>query len=78
MICKHILLITFLTSLNTFFYIQLNGSKYYYVSLTIQLNTSHLFTQLNDEIILFQTSQFNTSLLLAHSLNVKQFYLTQR
>ena len=27
----------------SFVYTQLNGSKYYYVSLTIQLNTSHLF-----------------------------------
>ena len=29
---------------NSFIYTQLNGSKYCYVSLTIQLNTSHLFT----------------------------------
>ena len=30
--------------------IKLNASKYYYVSLTIQLNIRHLFTHLNDQI----------------------------
>ena len=52
---------------------KLNGSKYCYVSVTIQLNISHLFTQLNKQTVLFQTIQFN----LSH-LNDKQFYLTQR
>ena len=28
---------------------KLNGTKYCYVSLTIQLNLSHLFTQLDDQ-----------------------------
>ena len=42
---------------------KLNGSKYCYVSLTIQLNISHLFTQLNDEIVLFQKLQFSISIL---------------
>ena len=37
---------------------KLNGSKYCYVSLTIQLNISDLFTQLNDQTILFLTIQF--------------------
>ena len=40
---------------------KLNGSKYCYVSLTIQLNISHLFTQLNDQTVLFQTIKFNFS-----------------
>ena len=41
---KHILLIMFLTNLSLFFSAQLNSSKYCNVSLTIQLNISHLFT----------------------------------
>ena len=40
---------------------QLNGSKYCYVSITIQLNISHLFIQLNVKIVLFQTIQFSIS-----------------
>ena len=40
---------------------KLNGPKYGYVSQTIQSNTSHLFTQLNDQTVLFQTIQFNIS-----------------
>ena len=55
---------------------QLNGSNYCYVSLIIQLNNNHLFTQLNDQTVLFQTIQFSISHLFAFSLNVKQFYLT--
>ena len=44
MICKHILLITFLNEPEVIvFYSQLNGSKYCSVSLTVQLNLSHLF-----------------------------------
>ena len=38
---------------------QLNGSKYFYASLTIQLNICHLFTQLNNQSVLFLTIQFN-------------------
>ena len=45
--------------------------KYCYVSLTIQLNISHLFTQLNDQTVLFLTIQFNINHLFALSLNVK-------
>ena len=46
--------------------------------LKIQLNLSHLFTQLNDQTVLFQTIQFCISHLFVHSLNVKQFHLTHR
>ena len=35
--------------------------KYCYVSLTIQLDISHFFTQLNDQTVLFQTIQFSMS-----------------
>ena len=46
---------------------KLNGSKYCYVSLTIQLSISHLFTQLNIQTVLF-----------VNSWNFKQLYLTHR
>ena len=46
--------------------------KYFNVSITIQLNTSHYFyTKLNDQTVLFITIQFNNSHLFAHSVNVK-------
>ena len=48
---------------------------YWYVSLPIQLNISYLFTQLNDQTVLFQTIQFSISHLSVHSVNVKPFYL---
>ena len=37
-----------------------------------------LFTQLNDQTILFVTIQFSPSYSFGQSLNVKQFYLTYR
>ena len=63
-------------SQSSFLYTQLNDSKYYYVSPTIRLNISHLFTQLNDQAVLFQTIQFSVSHSFELSLNVKQFSLT--
>ena len=54
----------------------LNIPKYYYLSQTIKLYISYLFTQLNDLTVLSQTIQFSISLLFALSLNVKQFDLT--
>ena len=46
---------------------------------TIQLNISSFFyTQLNDQTALFQTIQFSIHHLSALSLNLKQFYLTQK
>ena len=45
MICKH----------NS----KLNSPKYCNVSLKIQLNISNLFTQLNDQTVLFQAIQFS-------------------
>ena len=54
--------------------IKLNGSKYCYVSLTIQLNMSFVYTQLNDQTVLFLTIQFSISHLFALILNIKQFY----
>ena len=57
---------------------KLNGSKYCYVSLRIQLNINHfIYTQLNDQTVLFQTIHFSKGHLFAQSLNVKQFYLTR-
>ena len=64
---------------------KLNGSKYYYISLTIQLSLSFVYTQLNGQTVLFQAIQFGISHLFAlslnvkvHSLDVKQFYLIHR
>ena len=54
MICKHILLIMFLNIL-----LHTDVSKYCYVLLPNQLNISHLFTQLNDQTVLFQTISFS-------------------
>ena len=41
---------------------KINYSKYCHVSLTIQLNISHLFTQLNIKTVLFQAIQFSISI----------------
>ena len=38
---------------------QLNSSKYCYVSLTVQLNMSFVYIQINDQTVLFQTIQFS-------------------
>ena len=66
--------------LNLFVDAQLKSSKYYYVSLTIQLNKSFVYTPLNDQTVLFLTIWLNQNHLFAHSLNVnvKLFYLTHR
>ena len=55
--------------------IKLNNYKYCYLSLTIQLNGSHLLTQLNVKTVPFQTIQISICHLFALSLNVKQFHL---
>ena len=39
---------------------------------------SYVYTQFNDQNVLFLTIQFNISHLFAIRLNVKQFYLTHR
>ena len=79
MICKHILLIKFLNESDL---ILLHIVKWFHVLLCINSNSikhqSFVYTQLNDQIILFQTTQFGKSHLFEHSLNVKQFYLTHR
>ena len=54
--------------------LQLNGFKYCYVSLTIQLN-SFVYTQFNDQIVLFQTIQLSRSIYL-NGLNGKRYYLS--
>ena len=81
MICKHILLIRTVKWSNSSFsnnsiqhkLIKFNSSKYCYVSLTIQ---SFIYTQLNDQTLLFQTIQISTSHMFALSINVRRFYLT--
>ena len=57
---------------------KINSLKYCYISLKIQLNISHLFTQLNDQRVLFRTIQFGICHFFALKLNVKQFYLSHR
>ena len=74
MICKYILLITFLNKPKL---ILLHIVKWLQVLLCITNNPfkrqSFIYTQLND-----LTTQCSKSHLLAISLNVKQFYLTHR
>ena len=99
MICKFILLITFLNEPQLIFCTHLNGFTYFYliqiilftiyplfshkrfqVFLCITNNSikhqSFVYTQLNDQTVLFQTNQFSISHLFAHSLIVKLLYLT--
>ena len=79
MICKHILLITFLNEPK---FIHLHPVKLFKVLLWITNNPikdqSFVYTQLNDQTTPFQTIQFSISHLLEHKFNVKQFYLIQR
>ena len=49
---------------------KLNISKYYSVSLTIQLNFTYLFIQ-SFKKVLYEIIQFSISYLFAFSLNVK-------
>ena len=61
MICEHILLITFLHEPKL---ILLHTAKMFHVFPCItnkSMNTSHLFTQLNDQQVLFQRIQFSRS-----------------
>ncbi len=50
---------------------KLNSPKFSYNSIKHQ---SFVYTQLNDETVLFQTIKFSVSHLFALCLNVKQFY----
>ena len=56
--------------------------KWFQVLLCITNNSikhqSFIYTQLNDQTVLFQTIQFSISHLISLSLIVKQFYLTHR
>ena len=79
MICKHILLIHTVKWPNSSISndsiqhksTKLNGSRYCYVSPTIQLNIIHLFTQLNDLTDISKTIQFSISYLIVLRLNAK-------
>ena len=79
MICKDILLIGFL---NEHKLILLHTVKWFQVLLCITNNSfkhqSFVYTQLNDQTVLFLTIQFSISYLFALGLNVKPFYLTHR
>ena len=56
--------------------------KWFQVLLCITNNSmkhpSFVYTQLNNQTVIFLTIQFSISHLFAHSLNVKQLYLTHR
>ena len=60
----------------SFVYTQLNGFKYCYVSVTIQLNNSHFLYTVKWSNSSISNNSISHSHLFAHSLNVKQFYLT--
>ena len=79
MICKHILLKTFLNEPK---FILLHSVKWLQVLLCITSNSikhqSFVYTQSNFKTVPFLTIQFSKSHLFALSLNVKQFYLIQR
>ena len=67
--------------LSSFVCTQLKGSKYCYVSQTIQLESFFFFVfflHTNGQTVLLLTIQSNASHLLVYSLNVKQFYMTHR
>ena len=49
---------------NNHLFTQLNGSKYCYVSQRIHLKTTHLFTELNDQTVLFQAIQLSRVIFL--------------
>ena len=60
-----------------------NAKSFLYINVRFVMNNSikhqpFVHTQLNDPKVLFQTIQFSISNLFVVSLNVKQFYLTQR
>ena len=74
MICEHILLIIFLNEPKL---IILHTVKWFQVNNSIKYQ-SFVYTQLNDQTVLFLTIQFGISHLFAHNLNVNQFYLTHR
>ena len=77
MICKHILLITFLNEPKL---ILLHTVKLFQVPLCITNNSikhlSFVYSQLNDQTVWFQTIHFHRSHLFVLNLNAKQLYLT--
>ena len=79
MICKHVLLITFLTEHKL---ILLHTVKWFQALLCITNNSikyqSFVYKQLSDETVLFLAIQFSISHLFTLSLNVKQFYFIHR
>ena len=75
MICKHILFITFLNEPK-------HRVKWFqilvYIANNLIKHQSFAYTQLNDQTVLFKTIKISISHSFALSLNVKQFYLTDR
>ena len=79
MICKQILLITFVNEPQL---LLLHTVKWFQVLLCVTnysiKHQSFLYTHFNGQIILFQRIQFRIMHSFALILNVKQFYLTHR
>ena len=79
MICKHILLITFLNEPEL---IPLHTVECLQVLLCISNNLikhqSFVYTHLNDQTVLFKRIQFSISHFFALNLNVKLFFLSHR
>ena len=67
---------------NSILIIHLHTVKWFQILLCITNNLikyqSFIYTQLNDQSVLFLTIQFGISHLFALSLNVKQFHLSYR
>ena len=72
MISKHILMMTFLNELKL---VLLHTAKWFQVFLCIPNNSikhqTFVYTQLNDQTVLFLMIQFSISHFFSHSLNVK-------
>ena len=58
--------------------IELDCSKYWYLSLTTQINIIHLSVLLKEQTVLFLTIQFSIGPFFGLILNVKQLFFTHR
>ena len=67
-----------LFAISSFVCTQLNVTNYCYLSNNSIKHWSFVYTQLNDQTVLFLTILLSISHLFPQSLNVKQFYLTHR
>ena len=78
MICKDILFITFLNDPKLILFHTAKGFQILLCITNYSIKSSFIYTQLNDQIVLFLIIHFSISLFFVLSLNVKQLYLTHR